>query len=142
LLNMDEDDKAGGPLSTSLQKRKRSDSDTVVQDNNYQTTICGFLFLFPNLLFDMVNPGPSDLSQPIFSSAGSLKGKGKAKELHFRSPETPETITILDTPGQSTSDPRAKNKAGHVVQNPRNPRKNSWAIILVLSVFLLLPTQR
>ena len=123
LLNMDEDDEAGGPFSTSLRKRKRSDSDTVVQDDNYQTTICGFLFLFANLLFHMVDPGPSDLSQPIFSSVGSLKGKGKAKELHFRSPETQETITILDTPEQSTSDPKAKNKAGHVESKPKKPKE-------------------
>jgi Zinc finger, C3HC4 type (RING finger) len=123
LLNMNEDDEAGGPLSTSLQKRKRSDSDTVVQDDNYQTTICGFLFLLTNLLFDMVNPGPSDLSQPIFPSAGSLKGKGKAKESHFRSPETPETITILDTPEQSTSDPKAKHKAGHVESKAKKPKE-------------------
>ena len=50
-LNMDEpeDNEAGGSLSTSLLKRKRSGSDIVAQDGSYATTFGVFLFLLSNV---------------------------------------------------------------------------------------------
>jgi hypothetical protein len=68
----------------------------------------------------MVNPGPSELSQPIFSSAGFLKGKGKAKELHLKSPDSPETIIILDTPENGAS---RKNKALRIEPKPKKRKE-------------------
>lgn len=54
-LEMDEDNlnEAGGSLSTSLLKRKRSGSDIMTQEGSYATTGV-FLFLLPN--FDIINP--------------------------------------------------------------------------------------
>jgi hypothetical protein len=50
-LDMDEDNEAGGSLSTSLLKRKRSGSDIVAQDGNHATTPGVFLFFLSNVPF-------------------------------------------------------------------------------------------
>ena len=62
----------------------------------------------------------SDLSQPLSSS--SLKGKGKAKESHLQSPDSPVTITILDSPEKETSE-KGKNKLLDVEPKPRKPKE-------------------
>jgi hypothetical protein len=61
------------------------------------------------------------LSQPPSSS--SLKGKGKAKELHLQTPESPETITILDTPEKETFDQTEKNKRLDAEPKARKPKE-------------------
>ena len=63
----------------------------------------------------------SDLSQPLSSS--SLKGKGKVKESHLQSPDSPVTITILDTPEKETSDQKGKNKLLDAEPKPKKPKE-------------------
>jgi len=108
-LDTGEDNEAGGSLSTSSLKRKRSGSD----DDSYPTM--------------------PDVRQPMSSSPSSLKGKGKVKEFHLHPPDIPEPTTTLDSPENRTSDLKGKSKALHVEPKPKEELLGSYSCPICFS---------